>query len=99
MGEDQNIVILPADKGNATVVLDRIDYVNKMESLLEDNAYKKVKRNPTSRVETKISAALKECENQRYITSKVRLSLAHQFSAPSPQNLQITKIHKEGIPL
>ena len=96
--EDHNIVILPADKGNATVVLDRTDYVNKMESLLEDNAYKKVKRNPTSKVETKISTALKECENKGYITSKKRLSLAHQFSAP-PQIYGLPKIHKEGIPL
>ncbi len=38
--EDKNIVILPADKGNATVVLDRVDYEAKMENLLKDSAYK-----------------------------------------------------------
>ena len=53
--KDENIVILPADKGNATVVLDRTDYVAKMENLLDDDAYKKVKRDPTSRIETRIS--------------------------------------------
>ena len=48
--------------------------------------------------ETKISTALKECENKGYITSKEHLSLAHQFLAP-PQIYGLPKIHKEGIPL
>ncbi|KAH7969860.1 hypothetical protein HPB52_022381 [Rhipicephalus sanguineus] len=34
--QNKDIVILPADKGNATVILDRSDYVSKMTSLLED---------------------------------------------------------------
>ena len=89
--QDQSIVILPADKGNATIVLDRTDYMDKMESLLEDNAYKKVKRNPTSRIEARISTALKELENKGYITSKERLSLAHQFSTPPPKSTDYQK--------
>ena len=96
--EDRNIVILPADKGNATVILDQADYAAKMEHLLEDRAYKKVKRNPTSRVEAMVSTALKECERKGHITSKKRLTLAHQFSSP-PQIYGLPKIHKEGIPL
>ena len=78
--EDRDIVILPADKGNATVILDQTDYAAKMEHLLEDRAYRKVQRNPTSRVEAKVSTALKECERKGHITSMKRLTLAHQFS-------------------
>ena len=96
--EDKNIVILPADKGNATVILDRSDYEAKMDNLLQDVAYKKVKWNPTSRVEAQVSTALKECECKGYINNKKHLSLAHQFSAP-PQIYGLPKIHKEGIPL
>ena len=96
--EDRNIVILPADKGNATVILDQVDYAAKMELLLEDKAYRKVQRNPTSRVEAMVSTALKECECKGHITSKKRLTLAHQFSSP-PQIYGLPKIHKEGIPL
>ena len=80
--KDRNIVILPADKGNATVILDQADYAAKMEHLLEDRAYKKVQRNPASRVEAMVSTALKECERKGHITSKKRLTLAHQFSSP-----------------
>ena len=70
----------------------------KMENLLKDSAYKKVTRNPTSRVEAKVSTALKECEQNGHITGKKRLALAHQFSSP-PQIYGLPKIHKEGIPL
>ena len=96
--EDKNIVILPADKGNATVVLNRVDYEAKMENLLKDSAYKEVTRNPTSRVEAKVSTALKECERKGHITGKKRLTLAHQSSS-SPQIYGLPKIHKEGTPL
>ena len=49
-----NIVILPADKGNATVVMDRTQYVEKMENMLKDQTYRKLKGDPTSKVENKI---------------------------------------------
>ena len=34
--EDRDIVILPADKGNATVVMDRVEYVEKINEMLND---------------------------------------------------------------
>lgn len=34
---NEEIVILAADKGNATVVMNTIDYKNKMSKLLEDS--------------------------------------------------------------
>ena len=61
-------------------------------------AYKKVKRNPTSRVEAQVSTALKECERKGYINSKKSLSITHHFSSP-PQIYGLPKMHKEGIPL
>ena len=43
-----SIIIAPADKGRAVVVMDIVDYKNKAESLLSDNiAYVKFKSNPT----------------------------------------------------
>ena len=47
--EDTDIVILPADKGNATVVMDRTEYVSKMSLMLEDKTYAKLKKDPTLR--------------------------------------------------
>jgi hypothetical protein len=45
--------VVPADKGNAAVVLETSDYNRKIAALLEDKAYKKLKMDPTESLETK----------------------------------------------
>ena len=42
--QDTEITILPADKGNATVVMDRYEYVAKMNALLKDNTYGQLRK-------------------------------------------------------
>ena len=52
--QDRTITILPADKGNATVVMDTEEYERKVKSLLEEAVYKKVKKDPTQATERKV---------------------------------------------
>ena len=49
-----NTIVLPADKGNATVMMDAAQYEEKMKDLLADTVYKKVKRDPTPATEGKV---------------------------------------------
>ena len=70
--KDDSIVILPADKGNATVVIDKTEYVGKMTQMLKDGTYRKLTRDPTSKVETKITKALKQLEARGFISDKER---------------------------
>lgn len=56
--KDESIVILPADKGNSTVVLDRQDYDRKASALLDGNAYTKLKKNPTNQTQTQMNKLL-----------------------------------------
>ena len=95
---DESIVMLPADKGNSTVVMDKEEYKNKMMSLLNDPTYNKLKKDPTQRVEKEVSQALKEAENAGWISDIQRLHLTPQFSTP-PQIYGLPKIHKPGTPL
>ena len=46
--QDTEIGILPADKGNATVVMDHLEYVTKMKTMLKDDTYRLLKRDPTA---------------------------------------------------
>ena len=51
--EDKDIVILKSDKGNCTVIMDRPDYDQKINALLNDNdIYSKLvtKRNPLNNI-------------------------------------------------
>lgn len=69
-----------------------------MENLLEDSAYRKLQWKPTSRVEAKVSTALKECKCKGRITGKKPVTLTYQFSS-LPQIFGLPKIPKEEIPL
>ena len=54
-------VILPADKGNATVVMTRSDYNGKLQQLLSDpTTYRKLPKDPTPTQEAKVSQVLKK---------------------------------------
>ena len=53
--DDNSIIILLADKGNATVVMDRLEYANKMADLIGNGGYCKVKKDPTLKMERKLS--------------------------------------------
>jgi hypothetical protein len=52
--------ILPADKGNATVVLNTVEYNRKIGTLLEDLAYRRLAKDPTEAVESKTILLLKK---------------------------------------
>ena len=52
--KDKTHVITKADKGNCFVVIDRREYDKKMKALLNDEkTYKKEKKQPFKRIETK----------------------------------------------
>ena len=44
--DDDSIIILPADKGSATVVMDRVECSNKLAHLISNGGYSKVKKDP-----------------------------------------------------
>ena len=45
LGKDRSLAVVPADKGGGLVILDRIDYVNKMLALFNDpNVYRKTSK-------------------------------------------------------
>ena len=57
--KDDSIVVLPADEGRATVVMDIVEYNQKMNSLLADSkTYKKLTKDPTPSLERKMNEML-----------------------------------------
>ena len=58
--EDSSRVILTADKGVAKVVMDRQDFLNKAQHLLDDmEAYRPITMDPTSRLTNKLILTLR----------------------------------------
>ena len=91
-------MILPADKGNKTVVMNRKDYDAKIENMLADGTYKKLAKDPTARIERKIDTMLKQVEKTGEIPKQKRLYLTPHSSAP-PQLYGLPKVHKPDTPL
>jgi hypothetical protein len=86
------LTVPPADKCNAAVVLCTPDYNQKITTLLEDKAYKKLKEDPTDSVERKTVLLLKKS----LFAEEVCHQLLPQGSRP-PILYKLTKIHKPGI--
>ena len=94
--DDNRIIILPADKGNATVVMDRVEYTNKLADLISNGGYCKVKKDLTLKMERKMSLILGK--NKDLIPqTKYKQLIQHYSKVPHIYGLQ--KIHKNGIPL
>ena len=56
---DDNIVILLADKGRVTVVMDKTDYFDKMDVLVNDKqTYEELKRDPTPALQRKLNSKI-----------------------------------------
>ena len=89
--------VLPADKGRATVILDKNTYFQKMDDLLSDAAtYKKLAGDPTNTNRNAIIAALAPIE--KYVPPSLHKRLFPTTTNP-PRMFGQPKIHKTGLPM
>ena len=58
--QDNSIHILKTDKGNATVILDRTDYDQKVQEMFTTLTYRKLKNDPTASTERNVTKHLLE---------------------------------------
>jgi len=76
------------------VILNTTDYKQKIISLLEDPAYRRLSKDPTDSTERKTTQLLKKST----LTEDTRKKLRPAGSRP-PRLYGLPKIHKEGVPL
>nr|VZI39111.1 unnamed protein product [Spirometra erinaceieuropaei] len=96
---DKDLVIVPADKGRATVLLDRTDYLQKAKGLLEDRQfYVPCATNPLKALTREINATLLTLENSGAITPTDRRMARTQDTALA-RFYGLPKVQKDGAPL
>ena len=98
---NEHIVILPADKGSASVVLDRTDYNAKMEAALADpKTYSKLDKSPLLGIRKKLVSILAPFR-QRHLISKglYRKLIPSAERCSDPYAHATVKLHKEDKPL
>lgn len=97
--KDDTVVILPADKGKGTVILDRSDYDSKMLDILNDSQhFLKIKDDPTKVAERKLVSELRKLKNEGRMPDGLYRTLFSSNGA-TPRIYGLPKDHKEGCPL
>ena len=97
--QEDNILILPADKGRATVLLDKIDYEHKIEQMLADSTtYLRLQKDPTTKYKNKLTKLLKNLKDNNKITIQ-QWKYMYPTSEDPPKFYGLPKIHKTGTPL
>ena len=94
----EDIVIKPADKGSAVVVMDREHYVSEAERQLNDSTfYKALDHSPTHEFAEKVADAISEMQTGDHISEKNAIYLT--VDQPKAGRLYLLpKIHKAGNP-
>ncbi|CAH8658977.1 unnamed protein product [Schistosoma guineensis] len=95
----KDIIIIPAEKGRTTVIMDKEEYVNKAEELLEDKStYKLMDTNPVKKLDNQISKTLNKLVKAGEITKQDQWRM--KSSGPVlPRFYGRPKIHRPNIPL
>ena len=98
LAKDDDIVILPADKGRATVVTDRKDYSAKMLTMLGDrDTYQLMAKDPTTSLENRMNSVLLRLRREGRL-SETYYHL-RSSAAGVPRLYGLPKVHKPDIPL
>ena len=97
---NKEITILCADKGNITVLLDTPDYELKAHDLLSKPPFRKLKKDPTTRNETRINDCLKRLAKADKDNEGIFQCLQVSSNGTAPAMFYgSVKLHKEGYPL
>ena len=95
---DDSIIITKADKGNGSVIVSRLDYLNKMKQLLSDNTkFKPLTNNPTKAGEDSLSSYLRKLRKDGLIDDTVFQKILPGGSSPGVL-YGLPKVHNTGCP-
>ena len=93
---DTSIVILPADKGRSTVILNREDYLEKCMDHINNGPYQLLKKDPTTTIKTKTLKKLKVLKDNEFTDNKLYYL---KPDSPAPRFYDQAKMHKPGVPI
>ena len=102
LSKDENIVILKPDKGNGIVLLNKQDYINKVNVILDDSSKFEIVDNTAlkliHKLESKIRTFLGKLKKDKIITENTYNNLSPTGSRPGIL-YGLPKVHKIDVPL
>ena len=90
----EGVAILPVDKGNATVVMEREEYDMKIEWLLGTSTYRQLKKDPTATQKARIGRILRSFVRKKEISDTIYNRLIDQQGANHQESTDFLKSTK-----
>ena len=98
LAKEKDILILPADKGRCTVILNKSEYTKQVETMLSDRGtYTPLTEDPTGNIKRKLAAILGNLKESGKIT-KEKWREIYPTAENTPRMYCTPKIHKKTIP-
>ena len=98
LSSDEKILVLPADKGMATVVMDKADYDGKIQQMLSDqDTYKPLDKDPTASLERRMNSRLLDLRKAGRLHPDAYTRL-RSSAGRVPLLYGLPKVHKPGVP-
>ncbi|GLV50793.1 hypothetical protein CBL_20993, partial [Carabus blaptoides fortunei] len=94
--DNQYIIVLPANKGNATVVVNSADYKNKMTAILAYPVYKPITSHPTTYLDKTTKKKIEAAPLDEEIK---KITIPREKSAKCPKIYGLPMSHKPETPL
>ena len=94
---DRDHIVLTVDKGVAMVIMDRQDYINKANSLLNQNTYRSIPRDPTITIKNKLIAILKRVKTQAGLSNQTYKAMYPTVCVP-PSSMASLRSTSQTLP-
>ena len=94
------LLITKADKGNATVVIEKTVYLDEMNTLLQDERYyKKLKGDPLLSLEKQTANYIKQLNSKNFMGDDTKIEHKITQKCNTSKAYGLIKIHKQGFPV
>lgn len=94
--QQNNTIITRADKGNTVILMDKNQYISKIQEFITKNKITKLKSDPTNRFQTKLRNTLKNIE---YTLEDNEIRKLIQTNPSAPFLRSQPKLHKKDLPV
>ncbi|CAF4438629.1 unnamed protein product, partial [Didymodactylos carnosus] len=92
---DENIIVIPADKGGKVVVMDVVDYINKIQEKLDTDPYTQLNEDPSKYIHKKLQILLSELVGKGEIDEDIMETLLVDKNIPIVRGqLKVHKVEK-----
>jgi hypothetical protein len=97
--KEKDVIILPADKGRTTVVMDKTEYEDKIKALLDDkDTYEPIAKDPTHTYKNKLEGILRRFKKEGNLSYEL-YNYLKPTSENAPKFYGLPKVHKQNTPL